>query len=184
LTGNQAVHPHARGEHVGSERDIVVDVGSSPRTWGTRGCSRSSRPPGRFIPTHVGNTWAGRPRQQSGAVHPHARGEHAGWVTTEQFCRGSSPRTWGTHGRSSSATTSSRFIPTHVGNTHSRRTCSPAGAVHPHARGEHGRHLGVDVLAPGSSPRTWGTPLHRRPLRAGRRFIPTHVGNTLGVSLV
>ena len=55
--------------------------------------------------------------------------------------------------------------------------------VHPHVRGEHGRHR-VQISAdsdPGSSPRAWGTldDLWRVPCLAGFRFIPTCVGNTI-----
>ncbi len=51
--------------------------------------------------------------------------------------------------------------------------------VHPHARGEHLVVDAVDGGHVGSSPRSWGTPRHRRRDAGDKRFIPTLVGNTL-----
>ena len=85
---------------------------------------------------------------------------------------------WGTPYRGNHPAGGGRFIPTHVGNTTHRPAQDRAAPVHPHACGEHFcwyrtlRHMG------GSSPRMWGTPQGGRLGRQGRRFIPTHVGNT------
>ncbi len=54
-----------------------------------------------------------------------------------------------------------------------------ARAVHPHTRGEHTLPRGLDVKAGGSSPHTWGTPARCSHWYRRRRFIPTHVGNTV-----
>ena len=54
-------------------------------------------------------------------------------------------------------------------------------AVHPHARGEHPAKTGAENSAAGSSPRTWGTLVAAVHRLAEGRFIPTHVGNTLGL---
>ncbi len=173
------VHPHARGEHLLAGGRIFPDV--------------------RFIPTHVGNTWAGPRRRPTTTVHPHARGEHLLKVPIEPSASGSSPRTWGTLRIHRDQRTGDRFIPTHVGNTRTRRTQGRRRAVHPHARGEHVYLRAITRTAVRFIPTHVGnTPAPR--LRAGeravhphargehvpprmgagaaRRFIPTHVGNT------
>ncbi len=112
-----AVHPHARGEHTDWIKALKSAIGSSPRTWGTRptgalhAIPQSGSSPRtwgtpvtsgvyvafrRFIPTHVGNTSCPPPAATQRTVHPHARGEHRGAMTTEDTRAGSSPRTWGT----------------------------------------------------------------------------------------
>ena len=100
-----------------------------------------------------------RRRRISGAVHPHACGEH--WPRS---CRmgvsfGSPPRMWGTPGGTHPRRDRGRFTPTHVGNTNCAALSCGAGTVHPHACGEH------EVL------RTYS--------REAVRFTPTHVGNTI-----
>ena len=71
-----------------------------------------------------------------------------------------------------------RFIPTRVGNTSSSWTCHDEFAVHPHSRGEHIPNFSMKVAQNGSSPLAWGTRCSSFELTAGRRFIPTRVGNT------
>ena len=152
--------------------------GSPPRTWGIRHLPRVERIAVRFTPTHVGNTSRPSSHWCSAAVHPHARGEYVtiarrgGWRTVHPHARGEyvddvhlAPPT-------------TRFTPTHVGNTLRRargrryeygsppRTwgipattscCQTTSTVHPHARGEYCFHVArllVDVG--GSPPRTWG----------------------------
>ena len=91
---------------------------------------------------------------------------------------GSSPRAWGTRSGLSLHASSSRFIPTGVGNTPNRFRSSINLSVHPHGRGEH-----TDLRSPlgngiGSSPRAWGTRPRRDRQEHHLRFIPTGVGNT------
>ncbi|CAB1083938.1 hypothetical protein D1AOALGA4SA_11472 [Olavius algarvensis Delta 1 endosymbiont] len=50
-------------------------------------------------------------------VHPHACGEHGHKKYNDSQMAGSSPRLWGTHQREITMSSSSRFIPTPVGNT-------------------------------------------------------------------
>ncbi len=52
--------------------------------------------------------------------------------------------------------------------------------VHPHACGEHRTHRYLTASFIGSSPRMWGTPEAGRRKLEAHRFIPTHVGNTVG----
>ena len=153
-------------------------VGSSPRTWGTRGVECKEFLQARFIPTHVGNTTRGPAPPVRRTVHPHARGEHYRSSPFTGNVIGSSPRTWGTHGRIPQMCDLQRFIPTHVGNTQHAGAVGRHGAVHPHARGEHVLDAELARGNVGSSPRTWGTRQPAERERHGHRFIPTHVGNT------
>ena len=172
------VHPHACGEHEAPLLRALSSGGSSPRMWGTR----SAPPPGeartRFIPTHVGNTWdrAGISREKS--VHPHACGEHLGRWRLFRCPDGSSPRMWGTLGDMPDTTHTSRFIPTHVGNTSVHRDSTFWRSVHPHACGEHSKSTRRGWTSTGSSPRMWGTRSLDSLEPLEHRFIPTHVGNT------
>ena len=64
--------------------------------WGTlKGGSQAVRST-RFIPTHVGNTTIEKVTRNSGAVHPHACGEHIIQGVSGKQVDGSSPRMWGT----------------------------------------------------------------------------------------
>ena len=175
---NTPVHPHARGEHQGLVARAVNAHGSSPRTWGTLSRAPQGQQQGRFIPTHVGNTRTGGARFLSPTVHPQARGEHLMFDPPPTAGHGSSPRTWGTRSSRNCASSTRRFIPTHVGNTHAKDRSGRAQTVHPHARGEHSGVLPMSLPAHGSSPRTWGTRRDVALLALHVRFIPTHVGNT------
>jgi len=86
---------------------------------------------------------------------------------------------WGTHHFSKTARGNGRFIPTHVGNTAASRPAGGSISVHPHACGEHLNTLTAFFPLPGSSPRMWGTRSCSTEGSCDRRFIPTHVGNTL-----
>ena len=73
--------------------------------------------------------------------------------------RGSPPRTWGIRRSWPRSGTSSTVHP-HARGEYGRRRPDPGQPqVHPHARGEYARR--------------------RRAVRAGSRFTPTHVGNTM-----
>jgi len=137
----------------------TIVCGSSPRMWGTQAPGLRPLAPGRFIPTHVGNTRSVRIGLAGGTVHPHACGEHPGTEIPVGTAVGSSPRMWGTHGLALMIFWIFRFIPTHVGNTHRRRRRGRGAAVHPHACGEHISRSRFSTLEFGSSPRMWGTHL-------------------------
>ncbi len=77
---NLTVHPHACGEHTGPPDQVGAALGSSPRMWGTRARAGPRGPPGRFIPTHVGNTSEFPEMPGRSPVHPHACGEHEAHV--------------------------------------------------------------------------------------------------------
>jgi len=93
---HKSVHPHACGEHIMDTGIMYHAPGSSPRMWGTHLKMALSFLRGRFIPTHVGNTYRWKRRSDDPTVHPHACGEH-GFVSWMYFSlSGSSPRMWGT----------------------------------------------------------------------------------------
>ncbi len=146
--------------------------------WGTLFSIRFMLCQARFIPTHVGNTSPCGSHRGLIAVHPHACGEHPSRPVCVGYGAGSSPRMWGTLNTEHQPNHQSRFIPTHVGNTHTNDVPPIASSVHPHACGEHSLSLEPSDRQTGSSPRMWGT--HRRigVLHSLPRFIPTHVGNT------
>ena len=75
-----AVHPHTRGEHASARASREVGGGSSPHTRGTLRQGQFVARPGRFIPTHAGNTSKRRLTLSPIAVHPHTRGEHRGSI--------------------------------------------------------------------------------------------------------
>ena len=115
-------------------------------------------------------------------VHPHVGGEHClcfGWCGG---LGGSSPRGWGTPYSSRILKTTSRFIPTWVGNTIRRGRCPGWLPVHPHVGGEHLPYSRTMWSPAGSSPRGWGTRSPGGLCRRWDRFIPTWVGNTLACS--
>ncbi len=120
---------------------------------------------------------------RSGAVHPHACGEHELSMKGLFVLLGSSPRMWGTPGSGPRGLPRTRFIPTHVGNTAGGVARHAEKSVHPHACGEHGYiHLSRKE-SKGSSPRMWGTRDKLESLQVTGRFIPTHVGNTCSMRL-
>ena len=89
---------------------------------------------------------------------------------------GSSPRAWGRFVLPGRRVSSSRFIPTCVGQIRSSAVCSCARSVHPHVRGADSWCWSGGMAPAGSSPRAWGRFLHRRVNGLARRFIPTCVG--------
>ena len=157
-SSSESVHPHACGEHSTTAELVQHNAGSSPRMWGTLLAGVGPADVVRFIPTHVGNTTAGRWQRSPGSVHPHACGEHRSDSILTVITAGSSPRMWGTLDASHHGVLLVRFIPTHVGNTALYTSMDVPNPVHPHACGEHYQRLvsGIHVI----------------------RFIPTHVGNT------
>ena len=173
-----SVHPHGCGEHTIDPFSAEVDLGSSPRVWGTPQYSNNIINQKRFIPTGVGNTRSGGYIRYCTAVHPHGCGEHHPYQftmlsimrfiptgvgnTPRPDCpvptsHGSSPRVWGTPISSAVSSSIFRFIPTGVGNTDHNHRPGTAKTVHPHGCGEHGRPSRENVCKTGSSPRVWGT---------------------------
>ena len=153
------VHPHVCGEHMFSRVQLPINIGSSPRVWGTHTAFDAQRQPERFIPTCVGNTVVTTLIQTQTTVHPHVCGEHTEWILKIDWGSGSSPRVWGTLSGPRSRSGPSRFIPTCVGNTLLLPKKTPLSSVHPHVCGEHWRSSHRARASSGSSPRVWGTPI-------------------------
>ena len=114
---SRTVHPHGCGEHAHNTVSARAAHGSSPRVWGTPAVTWGASAVFRFIPTGVGNTCPANPRRCPHAVHPHGCGEHLRESVKPGLYGGSSPRVWGTRGRTATAHAQQRFIPTGVGNT-------------------------------------------------------------------
>jgi len=131
------VHPHACGEHSLCRCGLTGRAGSSPRMWGTHDGHRGHEVAGRFIPTHVGNTYTIVQIASIHTVHPHACGEHEQSGMTHTEAAGSSPRMWGTLYFQALSELPYRFIPTHMGNTNVSECQYSGSSVHPHACGEH-----------------------------------------------
>ena len=112
-------------------------------------------------------------------VHPHARGEHINSPFFKIVNCGSSPRPWGTRYGIDCPGTTTRFIPTPVGNTEWFGKGGLSMPVHPHARGEHGVNDWSQTKPSGSSPRPRGTQATYSHTGQESRFIPTPVGNTI-----
>ncbi|CAE6787836.1 conserved hypothetical protein [Nitrospira defluvii] len=70
-------------------------------------------------------------------VHPHSRGEHAGYSAEAMGEIGSSPLARGTLFHKRWLQAAIRFIPTRAGNTLATSVLVTMGSVHPHSRGEH-----------------------------------------------
>ena len=85
------------------------------RAWGLLTEARVSVACYRFIPTHVGVTWARFCVAGRGTVHPHLRGGYEGAQVGDLYIDGSSPLAWG--------------LPAGI------RGRMAAPPVHPHSRG-------------------------------------------------
>jgi len=91
---------------------------------------------------------------------------------------------WGTQSQSADEKPGIWFIPTHVGNSTDCQKTHPPLAVHPHACGELLEMSTGGWSGNGSSPRMWGTLTPQRSRGEARRFIPTHVGNSINVAII
>ncbi len=136
-TAKSAVHPRVHGEHCCQLPFNLFIGGSSPRTRGTRDFQALTGRRYRFIPAYTGNTFHSINSDRSITVHPRVHGEHRCSRIPASQIRGSSPRTRGTHIRSSADRYESRFIPAYTGNTSFNRRVSCWSAVHPRVHGEH-----------------------------------------------
>ena len=178
ITVVAAVYPHTCGEHWLSTPPYLLMTGLSPHLWGTRPVGRAPAAGPRFIPTPVGNTSAPPSRSDPRAVYPHTCGEHNYALPFQIFLDGLSPHLWGTRLVLVRVRRGLRFIPTPVGNTHSRKIESAWRTVYPHTCGEHWPFDQYRPTPPGLSPHLWGTQDGSEFRAQLVRFIPTPVGNT------
>mgnify|MGYP000699169784 CR=1 FL=1 len=136
---------------------MLINIGSSPRAWGTQYLSTLFYDVGRFIPTCMGNSVSVIWSSSTVAVHPHVHGELSECSKRRRQKSGSSPRAWGTLYLKGLIDGKTRFIPTCMGNSNNPYNAADIPAVHPHVHGE----LKPDNLLVqervGSSPRAWGT---------------------------
>ena len=114
-------------------------------------------------------------------VHPHAHGELSFLCFFALKLNGSSPRSWGTLTIIIFLINIYRFIPTLMGNSLLQNIGAEHDSAHPHAHGELVRERVLLSQRTGSSPRSWGTPLHSDADKRKSRFIPTLMGNSLAV---
>ena len=148
--------PHARGGGPGAEVELVVEVMSSPRTWGWTGPTDGLARAYRVVPTHVGVDRSGSVGRPSDARRPHARGGGPWTGLMRLNDNESSPRTWGWTGGRGRRRVPARVVPTHVG------VDRPSGTS------------ACTTLA--SSPRTWGWTVAAPSSATRPRVVPTHVG--------
>ena len=174
-----AVHPHTCGELGSRIAYTALGPGSSPHMWGTHLEHYNHRAERRFIPTHVGNSRFPPIVFVLKSVHPHTCGELTPTIALCGMPSGSSPHMWGTLCRDAPDRQCPRFIPTHVGNSAGIMSSCPCTSVHPHTCGELRLIRNSQVKKIGSSPHMWGTPTRKHMVIMRRRFIPTHVGNSV-----
>ena len=173
-----AVHPRVHGELILCEDGALKNVGSSPRTRGTRVAGVQGRPDVRFIPAYTGNSpqtlqlWLRLP------VHPRVHGELGMAPAMVDQIDGSSPRTRGTQISFNPKRRINRFIPAYTGNSGACGRSRGRDTVHPRVHGELRSAIFSGLYHFGSSPRTRGTHDTDLPAPRGRRFIPAYTGNS------
>ncbi len=177
-----SVHPHGCGERLLTPEFIHLNLGSSPRVWGTLPAVAQAVLVRRFIPTGVGNASIPFILGFVFAVHPHGCGERDYDALFNQAAHGSSPRVWGTPTYQGPLYNRRRFIPTGVGNAAKPSNVITLYSVHPHGCGERFSQSKLELAESGSSPRVWGTHVNRNVPRLATWFIPTGVGDAAGAS--
>ncbi len=91
----RAVHPHGRGENIGSFVGRGGVRGTPPRAWGKLALGPEVPGALRYTPTGVGKTTASAGAAAAGTVHPHGRGENVEALFYDCFGGGTPPRAWG-----------------------------------------------------------------------------------------
>src|SRR5215471_20115451 len=109
------------------------------------------------------------------------RGEYVASPSLSSRQRGSFPHAWSTHKNIIPSAGIVWFSPTCVGNMRPRYPARSHWTVHPDMRGEHLPSVTSPEYATGSSPYAWGTQPKTPWQKLCSRFIPTCVGNTLGM---
>ena len=192
-------HPHVRGDYSRPGGKKTPGCGPSPRAWGLP-VGRRCRSFGlRAIPTCVGTTGRGFPRQGQDSGHPHVRGDYMGGAPGTVASAGPSPRAWGLRPPLPRDRAEAPGHP-HVRGDYEAVLALPPGAFgpsprawglrrcsarspaktpgHPHVRGDYEAAVDGNGVSIGPSPRAWGLP-RRSPRPKGRtRAIPTCVGTT------
>ena len=172
------VHPRWRGEHLGVEKYVLRQRGSSPLARGTLERHVMHARLSRFIPAGAGNTHERPALTGADAVHPRWRGEHSMACMRMSSHTGSSPLARGTRHMWFCLILSLRFIPAGAGNTRLMGYGLTATTVHPRWRGEHIVMRWLEAPIFGSSPLARGTPPGAASDADVARFIPAGAGNT------
>ena len=166
-----AVHPHVRGDNMGTVEPSREGCGSPPRAWGQLNEYADIAAFCRFTPTCVGTTHMAWQNSLLKTVHPHVRGDNYKWASKKGKWYGSPPRAWGQRALLTSRGRAGRFTPTCVGTT-----CAPLyrwiyATVHPHVRGDNGSPKHRTAQGAGSPPRAWG---QRQQTNAIKLTMPVH----------
>ena len=151
-----SVHPHGRGDNVGTGVSIDVEDGSPPRAWGQLLDDAALGWEIRFTPTGVGTIARAASTPVRCPVHPHGRGDNAVAQPLSQHPIGSPPRAWGQCMQPRQHRRPSRFTPTGVGTILITTWLRCGETVHPHGRGDNRSSNKRHMITPGSPPRAWG----------------------------
>jgi len=95
--GHCPVHPHPRGDDIGSPAQAICQGGSPPPAWGRLLCALLPRLARRFTPTRVGTTTCAAASRASSPVHPHPREDDYTRLQLFWLTLGSPPPAWGRH---------------------------------------------------------------------------------------
>ena len=174
-------HPRACGANSFTPAFNWPSTGSSPRMRGKLICRFCRRCRMRIIPAHAGQTTRTTSCPARYPDHPRACGANLGKIGSLFGSFGSSPRVRGKRRPRPCPRTPVRIIPAHAGQTSGSRWGLDGNADHPRACGANAPvHVAARDPA-GSSPRMRGKPVRSRRLRARRRIIPAHAGQTNSV---
>ena len=174
-------HPRACGANSFTPAFNWPSTGSSPRMRGKLICRFCRRCRMRIIPAHAGQTTRTTSCPARYPDHPRACGANLGKIGSLFGSFGSSPRMRGKRRPRPCPRTPVRIIPAHAGQTSGSRWGLDGNADHPRACGANAPvHVAARDPA-GSSPRMRGKPVRSRRLRARRRIIPAHAGQTNSV---
>ena len=148
--------PHARGGVSIMNFRTVLNVRSSPRTWGC--------------------FYHGPHAVPSEYSLPHARGGVSQLVGIYRHVALSSPRTWGCFSMKLIGLDTEGVFPTHVGVFPAQQATDTPDRRLPHARGGVSTIYGASSTVMPSSPRTWGCFFSSGAVSMTRFVFPTHVG--------
>lgn len=113
------------------------------------------------------------------ATHSHSRGTNIFTFVTILFNSDSFQRTWDKLWIQNRRTILIRIIPTRVGQTMDGAWRRSLGPIHSHVRGTNKRSKLSIMYFTDSFPRAWDKRTSNTNEMARKRFIPTHVGQTL-----
>ena len=130
------VDPRARGEACSASIGVMSVPGRSPRTRGSRECSRIGPCRTGSIPAHAGKPRTRRRRSCRLGVDPRARGEARKYDVPALAEKGRSPRTRGSHLVEGWSEPDYGSIPAHAGKPVVRLARERSVRVDPRARGE------------------------------------------------